>query len=96
MVRENHQTGSEGIRLYYMLGGILTFDQSVFTHMQGMGNPTAVSTPIFLIDHPDGKVLFETGVHEDVVTDPIGPLGRTRRPRQELCAGTRLETGCQP
>ena len=73
--RVDRRTGPEGMRLYYMLGGILTFDQSVFTHMQGIGNPTAVSTPIFLIDHPEGKVLFETGVHEDVATDPVGHWG---------------------
>ena len=34
-----------------------------------------VLTPIFLIDHPEGKVLFETGVHEDVATDPVGHWG---------------------
>ena len=32
-------------------------------------------TPIFLIDHPEGKVLFETGVHRDVVTDAVGHWG---------------------
>ncbi len=32
------------IRLYCMSGGRLTFDQSVFTHMQGMG--TLVEVPI--------------------------------------------------
>ena len=63
------------MRLYYMLGAMLHFDQSVFTHMLGMGNTIAVPTPIFLIDHPEGKVVFETGVHRDVVTDPVGHWG---------------------
>jgi len=75
MTTRDRITGPDGMRLYYMLGGLLTFDQSVFTHMQGMGTPVAVPTPIFLIDHPKGKVLFETGVHRDVATDPIGHWG---------------------
>lgn len=75
MTRRDRTAGPEGMRLYYMLGAMLHFDQSVFTHMQGMGTTIAVPTPIFLIDHPEGKVLFETGVHRDVVTDPVGHWG---------------------
>ena len=75
MTRRDRNTGPEGMRLYYMLGAMLHFDQSVFTHMLGMGTTIAVPTPIFLIDHPEGKVLFETGVHRDVVTDPMGHWG---------------------
>ena len=75
MTRRDRITGPEGMRLYYMLGAMLHFDQSVFTHMLGMGNTIAVPTPIFLIDHPEGKVLFETGVHRDVVTDAVGHWG---------------------
>jgi glyoxylase-like metal-dependent hydrolase (beta-lactamase superfamily II) len=75
MTKRDRKTGPEGMRLYYMLGAMLHFDQSVFTHMLGMGTTIAVPTPIFLIDHPEGKVLFETGVHRDVVTDPVGHWG---------------------
>jgi N-acyl homoserine lactone hydrolase len=75
MTHGQHRSGPEGMRLYYMLGGLLTFDQSVFTHMQGMGTPVEVPTPIFLIDHPEGKVLFETGLHPEVAKDPIGHWG---------------------
>ena len=75
MTRRDRITGPEGMRLYYMQGAMLHFDQSVFTHMLGMGNTIAVPTPIFLIDHPEGKVLFETGVHRDVVSDPVGHWG---------------------
>ena len=75
MTRRDRTTGPEGLRLYYMLGAMLHFDQSVFTHMLGMGNTIAVPTPIFLIDHPEGKVLFETGVHRDVVSDAVGHWG---------------------
>ena len=75
MTKRDRKTGPEGMRLYYMLGAMLHFDQSVFTHMLGMGTTIAVPTPIFLIDHPEGKILFETGVHREVVTDPVGHWG---------------------
>ncbi|MDE0052385.1 MAG: N-acyl homoserine lactonase family protein [Rhodospirillales bacterium] len=75
MTRRDRITGPEGMRLYYVVGAMLHFDQSVFTHMLGMGNTIAVPTPIFLIDHPEGKVLFETGVHRDVVSDAVGHWG---------------------
>ena len=75
MTNRDRKAGPEGMRLYYMLGAMLHFDQSVFTHMLGMGTTIAVPTPIFLIDHPEGKVVFETGVHRDVVTDSVGHWG---------------------
>jgi N-acyl homoserine lactone hydrolase len=79
MNQTRRRSAPEGIRLYYMLGGLLEFDQSVFTHMQGMGDRRKVPTPIFLIDHPEGKVLFETGVHKDVATDPVAHWGEIVR-----------------
>jgi len=66
----NRNPSSSDLRLYCMCGGTLTFDQSVFTHMQGMGTAVEVPTPIFLIDHPEGKVLFETGLHPHVAIRP--------------------------
>src|SRR4029450_14120746 len=64
------------MRLYCMTGAILHFDQSVFTHMHGMGTRVEAPTPIFLIDHPEGKVLFETGIHPNVAHDPEGHWGQ--------------------
>jgi glyoxylase-like metal-dependent hydrolase (beta-lactamase superfamily II) len=72
------------MRLYCMTGGHLTFDQSTFTHMQGMGQVIQVPTPIFLIDHPAGKVLFETGLHPAVAVDAEwhwGDRARAWKPR---------------
>jgi glyoxylase-like metal-dependent hydrolase (beta-lactamase superfamily II) len=71
-------------RLYCMCGGFLTFDQSVFTHMQGMGTPVEVPTLMFLIEHRDGLLLFETGLHPALAVDPAGHWGARaaeRRPR---------------
>ena len=52
---DSRRSGSEGMRLYYMIGAFLTWDQSIFTYSRGMGIPTEVPTPIFLIDHPEGR-----------------------------------------
>ena len=76
-----------GVCLYCMCGGTLTFDQSVFTHMQGMGTAIEVPTPIFLIEHPEGKVVFETGLHPAVATNR-GALGATS-PRLEAPDATK-------
>ena len=75
-----------GVCLYCMCGGTLTFDQSVFTHMQGMGTAIEVPTPIFLIEHPEGKVVFETGLHPAVATNPEehwGQRARDWKPRMQ-------------
>ncbi|MBP1848142.1 glyoxylase-like metal-dependent hydrolase (beta-lactamase superfamily II) [Rhizobium petrolearium] len=66
------------IRLYCMTGGVLHFDQSVFTHMAGMGKRVKAPTPIFLIDHPKGKILFETGLHPKAAVDPASVWGEER------------------
>lgn len=73
-------------RLYCMCGGFLTFDQSVFTHMQGMGTPVEVPTLMFLVQHASGLVLFETGLHPALAVDPGGHWGaraQDRRPRMQ-------------
>ncbi|MVA22181.1 MBL fold metallo-hydrolase [Agrobacterium vitis] len=65
-------------RLYCMTGGTLHFDQGVFTHMLGMGQRMKAPTPIFLVDHPKGKILFETGLHPNAAVDPVGQWGEER------------------
>src|ERR1700738_5321120 len=34
-----------------------------------------VPIPVFLIEHPKGRVLFDTGLHPDCQHDPAGRLG---------------------
>lgn len=57
------------MRLYCFVGGMLSYDQSIMTFMQGMGDRIRVPTLFFLIDHPRGKVLFETGLHPNIARD---------------------------
>ena len=38
---------------------------------------TKVYCPYFfyLVEHPDGRILFDTGLHPEIVTDPVGRVG---------------------
>jgi hypothetical protein len=38
---------------------------------------TKVYCPYFfyLVEHPDGRVLFDTGLHPEIATDPVGRVG---------------------
>lgn len=60
---------SPTIRLYCFIGGTLAYDQGIMTFMQGMGRKIRVPSLFFLIDHPKGKVLYETGLHPNLATD---------------------------
>jgi glyoxylase-like metal-dependent hydrolase (beta-lactamase superfamily II) len=56
-----------------------------------------IPVPVYLIDHPKGRVLFDTGIHPHTQTDVAGRIGDlandfevTFRPGEEVAA--RLET----
>lgn len=63
------------MRLYLLETGSLTMDQSNITPGIGTGNKITVPVPAFLIVHPKGNVLFDTGMHPGVMTDPEGTWG---------------------
>jgi N-acyl homoserine lactone hydrolase len=71
--------GSGRSRLYCFVGGMLTYDQSIMTFMQGMGQSIEVPTHFFLIEHPNGRVLFETGLHPNVAVDAEAHWGERAR-----------------
>jgi N-acyl homoserine lactone hydrolase len=43
--------------------------------MEGGEGEITVPVPVFLIEHPKGRALFDTGLHPDCRTDPAGRLG---------------------
>lgn len=49
------------IRLYCFSCGTLESQKHLFTQGRGIGEPFEVPVPFFLIDHPRGKILFDTG-----------------------------------
>ncbi len=84
------------LRLYAMTCGWLTLPR--WTFLVGAEGTLHVPVPSYLIDHPKGKLLFDSGLHLATQTDSVGYLGTTRSKRLaiEFKAGdelaARLET----
>ena len=65
------------IRLFAMTCGWLTGPMGNF--ITGESGTIRVPIPCFLIDHPKGLVLFDSGLHPMLQTDPAGRLGPLAR-----------------
>jgi N-acyl homoserine lactone hydrolase len=61
------------MRLFAFACGWLTGPAGIF--LEGEHGKLRVPVPAFLVDHPQGRVLFDTGMHPDVQHDPHGRLG---------------------
>jgi N-acyl homoserine lactone hydrolase len=61
------------VRLFAMTCGWLTGATAGF--LAGEPGRLRVPVPCFLIDHPRGRVLFDSGMHPTTQTDPAGRLG---------------------
>src|SRR5215471_18321140 len=64
--------------VYALCGGYIELDRSTFFSDVAPG--TRVTTPVicFLIAHPRGHVVVDTGVHRGALTDPVGRMGERR------------------
>jgi glyoxylase-like metal-dependent hydrolase (beta-lactamase superfamily II) len=64
------------MRLYVFSSGWLTIDKSAL--QTGATDKITVPVAFFLIKHPKGNVLFETGNNDKIITDPSywGPLAQ--------------------
>ena len=61
------------IKLYAFTCGTVTGE---FAHlMEGGEGDITVPVPVFLIEHPKGRALFDTGLHPDCQHEPAGRLG---------------------
>lgn len=61
------------MRLHAMTCGWLTGPAGLF--LGGAHGKLRVPVPAFLVEHPKGRVLFDTGMHPDVQRDPRARLG---------------------
>ena len=61
------------MRVYAFACGWLTGDMSGF--LAGASGRIKVPVPVFFIDHPKGRVVFDAGMHPAAATDPQGRLG---------------------
>src|SRR5665213_1180763 len=62
-----------GVRLYAFTCGTLT--GALGGLMAGAEGEITIPVPAYLIEHPKGRVLFDTGLHPDLRHDPAGRLG---------------------
>jgi glyoxylase-like metal-dependent hydrolase (beta-lactamase superfamily II) len=71
------------VRLHVLAGGRLRSDKGLFTPGRDEGVRATAPVACFLIRHPQGLALFDTGCHPEVATDPFkrwGGLAKAFRP----------------
>ena len=63
------------LRIYALRCGAIEFDRRSF-FPDAPRQAMRVPVPAFLITHPKGKVLFDTGIHADGFRDPVAHYGK--------------------
>lgn len=74
------------VKIYALCCGCLEFDRKLFFPESDRGIAMTVPVPSYLIVHPKGKVLFDTGLHCDATRDPVGRLGENVAKYTIACA----------
>jgi N-acyl homoserine lactone hydrolase len=69
------------LSIHALCGGYIDLDRSGFYSDVAPGTRLTVPVSCFLIGHPSGRVLLDTGVHRQALTDPVGRLGEGRASR---------------
>ena len=69
------------LSIHALCGGYIDLDRSGFYSDVAPGTRVTVPVSCFLITHPSGRVLLDTGVHRQALTDPVGRLGEGRASR---------------
>jgi N-acyl homoserine lactone hydrolase len=80
LAAEASAASPEGMKLYVFSSGWLTIDKSSL--QTGATGKITVPVAFFLIKHPKGNVIFDTGNNDKVITDPTywGPLAQMLGP----------------
>lgn len=91
------------VHIYALGVGYLELDRASMLSDLPPGMPWTVPVSSYLVVHPEGRLLFDTGVHCQTLTDPIGRMGaeRARRIRIRSHVGDDVvsqlaRTGLQP
>ena len=58
-------------KVYFLDGGTFTQDQSIVTFAIGAGKPNTSQVSSVLIDHPEGKIIVETGMDSSMWPDLV-------------------------
>jgi N-acyl homoserine lactone hydrolase len=64
------------LRVFALSCGALEFDRSLFFPAAAPGTPLIAPVASWLVVHPQGKLLFDTGISCDAPADPAGRLGK--------------------
>jgi glyoxylase-like metal-dependent hydrolase (beta-lactamase superfamily II) len=64
------------LRIHALDCGSLEFERNLFFPDSAPGTRIAIPVSSFLVSHPQGRLLFDTGMHRDAATDPAGCLGK--------------------
>jgi glyoxylase-like metal-dependent hydrolase (beta-lactamase superfamily II) len=64
--------------IHALCGGMIELDRSSFFSDVAPGTRITIPVMCFLISHPRGHVLVDTGVHRQALTDPVGRMGERR------------------
>ena len=62
--------GAQDIRLYGFSSGALTLGKGALVNFAPMDPPIVVPVGFYVIKHPKGNVLFDTGNNDKLITDP--------------------------
>jgi N-acyl homoserine lactone hydrolase len=66
------------MRLYPICTGRVTLDKSSLTAGRGMGTKATVPVCAYLITHPKGNILCDTGMHKQIAIDPVAQWGELK------------------
>jgi hypothetical protein len=69
------------VQIYALCVGYLELDRASMLSDLTPGIPWTVPVSSYLVVHPQGRLLFDTGVHCQSITDPIGRMGEERARR---------------
>lgn len=64
------------MRVYALSCGSLEFERNLFFPAAEPGTNLVTPVSSYLIVHARGKVIFDTGIHCDALTDPVARLGK--------------------
>lgn len=64
------------LRVHALHCGSLEFDRNLFFPAESPGVRMLIPVSSYLVVHPQGKLLFDTGIHCDALDDPVARLGR--------------------
>ncbi len=90
------------MKLYFFEAGILKSQKQFFTFGKGIGQEFDVPVPFYFIDHPKGKVLFDTGNALEVVDNKeehwAGIVGAYNpvMTKEQYCVNALKNIGVQP